>query len=85
MLDRAAAANAEMRTERRHAFGTGAFDRNQLAAVGMVAGDRRHLDGFAAERIRHVDAFAASGRDAVAAVADMVDDEPFGVSHGAPR
>jgi hypothetical protein len=51
----------------------------------MVAGDGCDLDGFAAERVRHVDAFTAHGGDAVAAMADVIDDETLGVSHGAPQ
>ena len=61
MLDGAAAADAEMRTERRDALRAGAFDLDQPPAVGMT----RHvldLDGFAAERVGHVDAGAAGRR-----------------------
>jgi hypothetical protein len=37
VLDRAAAADAEMRAERRDALGACAFDADQLAAIGMMA------------------------------------------------
>ena len=36
VLDRAAAADAEMRTERRDPLGAGALDRKQAPAVGMA-------------------------------------------------
>ena len=49
----------------------------------MVAGDRRDLDRFAAQRVRHVDVAAAGDGDAVAVMADVIDDEVLGVSHGA--
>ena len=55
VLDRAAAADAEMRTERRDPFRACAFDLEQAPAVGMMARDRRDLDGFARQRVGHVD------------------------------
>ena len=48
VLDGAAAADAEMRTERRDPLRACAFDLEQAPAVGMMAGDRRDLDGLAA-------------------------------------
>ncbi len=45
--------------------------------------DGVYLDGLAAKRIRHEQAFAARKTDAVAAMADMIDDEAF--SHGGRR
>jgi hypothetical protein len=39
------------------------------------------LDRFSSQRVRHEQALAASDADAVPAMADMIDDEPF--SHGA--
>ena len=83
MLDRAAAANAEMRTERRDPLHACGLDLEQSAAVGMLAGNRCDFDRFAAQRIRHVDIAAACDGDAVAVVADMVDDEVLALSHGA--
>lgn len=47
----------------------------------MIAGDVLDLDGFTGQRIRHEDRLRSVDRDAVAAVADMVDGEDF--SHGA--
>ena len=47
VLDGAAAAGAEMRTERRDPLGACAFDTQQQPAVGMV-GDRTGFDGLAA-------------------------------------
>ena len=60
-----------------------ALDLDQPPAVGMTAGDRRDLDRFAAQRVRHIDVAAAGDGDAVAVMADMVDDEALDVSHGA--
>ena len=84
VLDGAAAADTEMRAERRDALRACGFDLDQSTAVGMVTGNRRDLDRFAAERVGHVDAFAAGDGDAVAAMADMIDDEML-FSHGARR
>jgi hypothetical protein len=43
------------------------------------------VDGLAAQRVGHIDADPAGGGDAIAAMADVVDDEVFGLSHGAHR
>ena len=40
-----------------------------------MAGDRLDLDGLAAERVGHEDALPPANGDAVAAMADMIDDE----------
>ena len=61
----------------------GALDREQAPAVGMMPGTGVDLDGLAAQRVRHVDGLAAGEGDAVAAMADMIDDEAF--NHGARR
>ncbi len=82
VLDGAAAATTEMRTERCDALGAWLFDAEQLPALGMTVSGR-HLDGFTAERVGHVDAGTIHDGDAVAAMADMVDDELL--SHGARR
>jgi hypothetical protein len=81
VLDRAAAADAEMRAEWRDPRRACGLDLDQSPAVGMVAGNRRDLDRFAAERVRHIDVVRASDCDAVAIIPDMIDDEAFGVSH----
>jgi len=44
----------------------------------MVPGKRNDFDGFAAQRVRHIDVAAISDGDAVAVMADMVDDEALG-------
>jgi hypothetical protein len=72
-----------MRTERRDPFRARGLDLEQSPAVGMVAGNRAGLDGFAAQRVRHIDVAAAGDGDAVAVMADMVDDEALAISHGA--
>ena len=59
VLDRAAAADAEMRAERFDPLRACGLDRDQSPAVGMVAGNRRDLDRFAAERVGHIDLAAA--------------------------
>ncbi len=55
VLDRAAAADAEMRAEGRDPRRACGLDRDQPAAVGMVAGNRRNIDRFAAESVGHID------------------------------
>ena len=49
----------------------------------MVAGNGCDLDCFAAQRVRHIDVAAACDRDAIALMADMIDNEALAVSHGA--
>src|SRR5207302_7838430 len=83
VLDRAAAADAEMRTERRDPLHACGLDLEQSPAVGMVTGNRTGLYCFTAQRERHVDVAAAGDGDAVAVMADMIDDEALAVSHGA--
>ena len=83
VLDGAAATGAEMRAERFDAFRTGAFDPQQLPPVRMVAGRGRDVDGLAGERAGNKDAPPVDQRNAVAEMADMVDDEPL--NHGARR
>ena len=82
VLDGAAAAGSKIFAKRRDALGAWLFDAEKLPALGMTVGGR-HLDGFAAERIGHVDTGTTGDRDAIAAMADMVDHELF--SHGARR
>jgi hypothetical protein len=86
MLDGAAAAAAKISTERRDPLRAGAIDPQQAPAVGM-ASDRCDFDGLTAQRIRNKHGLAAGQGDAIAAVADMIDDEMprAGTSHGARR
>ncbi len=49
----------------------------------MVTRHRRHLDGLAAKRVRHIDGLSVGIGDAVAEMADMIDDEAL--NHGARR
>ncbi len=83
MLDRAAAAGSEMLAERRDAFRAGALDLKQTPSVGMVTRHRGHLDGLPAKRVRHIERLSVGEGDAVAEMADMIDDEAF--NHGARR
>ena len=48
-----------------------------------MIGDRTGFDGFAGKRVRHEHGVAAREGDAIAAMADMIDDKLF--SHGARR
>src|SRR5271169_6475860 len=82
VLHGAAAAYAEMRTDRRDAFCTRAFDGEQPAAVGM-AGNRFHLDRFARQCAGNVNRAGGAVGDAVAAMADPGDNEPL--NHASPR
>ena len=83
VLDRAAAAGSKVWAKRRDPFRAGMLDRDQTPSIGMMARYRRHLHGLAAKRIRHIDVLAAFEGDAVAEMADMIDDEVL--SHGAHR
>ena len=76
VLDRAAAAHAEMRTDRRDAVGARGLDPQQPAAVGMAV-PALHLDGLARQRIGHVDRSVRLVGDAVAAPAELRDGEPL--------
>ena len=77
MLDRAAAANAEMRTERLDALRARGLDPQEMAAIRM-AGDALDLDGLARQRVGHEHRACRRVRHAVAAVGEAIDGEPFG-------
>ena len=53
------------------------------STIGMMTGNVGDLDRFSGQRIGDVDRLGADDRDAVAAVADMIDGEEL--SHGAHR
>jgi hypothetical protein len=57
------------------------FDLDQLPPVRVMAGRGRDVDRFAAERVRDKNALPLDERDAIAEMADMIDDEAF--NHGA--
>ena len=59
------------------------FDTDQLAAIGMMTWDSRDADGLAAQRVGNEDALSLDSRDAVAEMADMIDEEAF--NHGERR
>jgi hypothetical protein len=82
MLNRAAAANAKMRAERRDPRLAGALDREQTAAVGMT-GYGGNLHRLATERVRHVYGRSVRKGDAVTVMSDVIDEEVF--SHGGRR
>ena len=83
VLDRAAAANAKMLAERRDPLRARLLDREQAPAVGVLTGNGGDLDRLAAQRVRHINILAADQRDAVAEMADMIDEETL--NHGARR
>ena len=82
MLHGAAAANAEMRTDRRDALRARLLDAQKLPAVGM-ARYALHLDGLAGQRGRHENRTLGAVGHAIAAMADAVDHEML--NHVAPR
>src|SRR3954451_11666475 len=82
MLDRAAAAGAEIAAERRDPLRARLLDTKQRSALRM-AGCRADLDCLAAERVGHEQAPAFRMGHAIAAMADMIDIKAF--SHGARR
>ena len=77
VLRLAAAAHAEMRTERRDALRARGLDAQQMAAV-RVAGRRLDLDHLARQRVGHEHRPRRRVRDAVAAMAEARDGQPFG-------
>ena len=82
VLQRAAAADAEMRTDRRDPLGARDVDADQVTAIRM-AGPGLDLGGLARQRIGHVERACRRVRDAVAAMAEPGDDDAL--SHDAPR
>jgi hypothetical protein len=83
MLDRAAAAASKMRTKWRDPLWAGALDRDEPAALGMIARHGRHFHGFAAQCVGHINSLAIGISDAVAEVTDVIDKQAF--THGARR
>ena len=82
VLHGAAAAYAEMRTDRRNAFRTRPFDVKQPAAIGM-AGNCFDLDRFAGQCARNVDRTCGAVGNTVAAMADPGDHKLL--NHASPR
>ena len=82
MLDSAAPAGPEMRTDRRDALRTRRLDREQMPPV-RVTGHRLDVGGFSRERVGHIDGMIAGFRNAVAAMAHPRDREPL--NHATPR
>ncbi len=80
VLNGAAAAASEMRTERRDAFRVRCLHAKKPRTIRM-ASDRLGVDDFAAERVRHEHRLFVKVRDAVAAMPDVIDGQAF--SHGA--
>jgi hypothetical protein len=72
-----------MRAKRRGPLRAGTFDLQQAPAVRMVARDGRNLDRFAAKGVRHIHIVPVDEGDAVAEMADVVDDQAL--NHGARR
>ena len=76
VLQRAAAAGAEMLADRCSALVAGFVDMQQMPAVGM-AGDTVDRDGFAGKRVGHVDCAFRRFGNAVAAMAKPRNGELF--------
>ena len=76
MLGGAAAANPEMRTERRDAVGRGRFDAQKIAPVRM-ARNGFGFGGFAGQRVGNKGIPVRGRGDAIAAMADMRNDKPL--------
>ena len=83
MLDRAAAADAEMLAQGFNAFGACMLDPNQLPSVRVMAWRGRDLDRLAAKRVGDKKAMPLGKGDAVAEMTDVIDDETL--NHGAHR
>ena len=82
MLHGAAAADAEMRADRRDALRTRTLDLQEPAPVGMPC-DLIDFDRLAGQRAGHVDRAGGTVGDAVAAMAQPGDQQPF--NHAPPR
>src|SRR5262249_23174876 len=81
MLDGAAAADAEMRTEGCDALGARRQDAQQVPAVRM-AGYALRFAGLAGQRVGNEGGPGGCVDHAVAAMGEAVDDETFGHGHG---
>ena len=82
MLHGAAAADAEMRADRRDARGARRVDAEKLPPVGM-ARNALDLDRLAGQRAEHENRLSPVVDDAIAAMADVIDHEAL--NHAAPR
>ena len=77
MLDRATAADAEMRAERLDPLRACGLDAKEMTPVRM-AGDGFDLDGLTGQRIGHEHRPRRRFRHAIAAVGETFDGEPLG-------
>jgi len=82
MLHGAAAADAEMRADRRNALGARLVDAKQLPPVGM-AGNVLDLDRLTRQRAEHENRLSTAIDDAVTALANAIDHEAL--NHVRPR
>ncbi len=83
MLDRAAAADTEVLAYRCDPLRAWMLDAQQLATVRMISCRGRNVHRFAAKSIGHKETAALGQRDAVAEMADMIDEKAF--NHGGRR
>src|SRR5437016_3559597 len=81
VLQSAAAAGAEIGADRRDAVGRRRDIFAHIAPIA-VAGDD---DGFAGQRVRNIYLSALGLRDAIALMADAVDDDALALSHAGLR
>ena len=83
VLNRAAAADAEMRAKRFDTLRARLFDPHQLPPVRMLTRRGGDFDRLAAERVGNKEASPVGERNAIAEMADMIDEEAL--NHGARR
>jgi hypothetical protein len=83
VLDGAAAADAKVLAKGFDALSACTLDLNQLSSVRVMARRGRNLDRLAAKRIGDKEAASLGKRDAIAEMADMIDDEAL--NHGVRR
>jgi hypothetical protein len=77
MLDRATAADSKMLAKRFDPLGACALDPYEAPAVGMMTGRRGDLDDLTAQRKRHIDGLPVEICDAIAKMADVIDEKPL--------
>jgi hypothetical protein len=82
VLDRAAAAGAKISAERHDPFRARGFHAQETPAIRTI-GERVGFDDLAAEGIWHEHGLPVCQGDAVAPMADVIDDQAL--SHGARR
>ena len=83
VLNGAAAADSEMLAQRFDTFRARLVDSHQLPPIRMMTGRGGDFDRLTAERVGDKEASPLDDRNAIAEMADMIDDEAL--NHGARR